>query len=176
MQSSSIISYLRDLCCDIDEGRPLQRFAWRRAVGTLAVPVAIGLASLAPGCAQEDCHDGVDNDSDNKVDCADTDCFDVCGANAEYAAPFPNAVNEYGAPFHFDPGPAVEAYGVPFPDVEPPKPPEPDSNDIGSQVPMYGTPPHIQDPNDGTGPNPAPLPRYIAPFPNNVRRYGAPMF
>lgn len=34
------------------------------------------------------CDDGIDNDHDGAIDCDDRDCEDLCGAVAEYAAPF----------------------------------------------------------------------------------------
>jgi len=164
MQSSRVMSYLRELCCDIDEGRQPRRFEWRRAVGTIAIPLAIGLASVAPGCAREDCGDGVDNDGDAKVDCSDPDCIDLCGFNAEYAAPFPHDVDtlpnaEYAAPFPYDP--------------EPPKPPIGFDQEALQPVPAYA----VQDfgsSDESVQDHPVPAPRYMAPLPDSVRRYGAP--
>lgn len=181
MQSTRVMTYLRGLCRDMDEGRPLQRFEWRRAIGTLAIPVVIGLASFSSGCAQEDCRDGADNDGDHKVDCSDPDCYDACGANAEYAAPFPDRIEppfaaEYAAPFPDDIAPMPdEAYASPFWEPnEQPKPEVNDEPDPGLSVPAYGVPP-VENPSDSAQPLPQPSQRYRAPFPDNVRRYGAPM-
>jgi hypothetical protein len=179
MESTRVMSFLRSLCSDIDAGRRPRPFEWRRTVGAFAVPLAIGIASVASGCASEDCHDGVDNDGDRKVDCSDPECSDLCGVNAEYAAPFPMdveppAVSEYGAPFPRDPAPPVAAYGSPFPEVvDPPKPPVGFDSDHSSPVPAYGVP-HVQEPSGLDGRPPAPVQRYRAPLPEGVRRYGAP--
>ena len=151
MQSSRIMSYLKDLCHSIDHGLPLHRFAWRRAVGAVAIPVAIGLASVASGCPGE-----------------------VGGETPAYAVPHiidPDSVNEYGAPFEpvrepYDPG-AVSEYAAPFEPVpeygvpfdEPAKPPisEPERR------PLYSAPSHLDNQPDTDS---RPL--------ESVRRYGAP--
>jgi hypothetical protein len=128
----SLVEYLRTLCSDLDEGRPLRRFEWPRALAALAVPVAIGLAGSGAGCAHEDCGDGVDNDRDGLVDLADPDCFGVAPpANAEYAAPPPDNVMPVPAP-----GCAI---------INPPlgpEPPTPLPDDLApSPVGAYGAPP-----------------------------------
>ena len=104
MNARSIRTYLDQLCADLDAGLRPRPFELRRRVAAAAVPMAIGLSSLAVGgCpgpnqgstmveppAPEHCADGMDNDGDGRVDCADDDCEldSVCGEPvAIYAAP-----------------------------------------------------------------------------------------
>ncbi len=100
MDSRSVLGYLKQLCIDIDEGRPLRRFDWKRAVGPLAVPAALAFTLGTPGCLEpveptpeyaapfEICDDGEDNDFDDAIDCDDADCVDECMV-ALYMAPMP---------------------------------------------------------------------------------------
>ena len=119
MTSHNLLGYLRQLCSDIDEGRPLRRFDVRRALTSVAVPAAIGIASMTfSGChpqptdttpdavalyaappvvvvvQSEVCGNSVDDDGDGSVDCSDPDCDGACGVYAEYAVPFPQPVVE----------------------------------------------------------------------------------
>jgi hypothetical protein len=80
MNPANVLKCLRDLCHDIDEGRPL-----RRLVLPLAplAPLAIGLAAAGPmGCGasspydepEEICGNDLDDDGDGEIDCADSGC------------------------------------------------------------------------------------------------------
>jgi hypothetical protein len=96
-------AYLDELCRTLDHKQKLvrrHREWWRSAY---AVPVAMGLAVGLVHCGgtvekvgdtQEQCDNGVDDDGDEKVDCADSDCASAAGcATAEYAAPFETCDN-----------------------------------------------------------------------------------
>jgi len=92
MSGLTITAYLQRLCQDMDAGRPLEPFRWRRALVPLAVPAVMGLAAGLGGCVHDEvCGDGVDNDRDGMVDCADHDCEEElgCRAEPEYGAPMP---------------------------------------------------------------------------------------
>ncbi len=102
MDGRTILSSLEKMCRDIDAGRPLRRISLSRALG----PAIVGFSLAAGGCPDRDesvnlygaimppsaaeiCTDGLDNDGDGRVDCADEEC-----AEAEACA----AVDVYGAP------------------------------------------------------------------------------
>ena len=128
MDGQTVLSSLRQLCRDIDAGRPLRRITVGRAVGA----TIIGLSVAASGCpddrggyypeyavpmpppAAEVCDDGIDNDGDGHLDCADDECAtdDACPANTEYAAPFPGIMPESAD--DGDAGEAVAMYARPF--------------------------------------------------------------
>ena len=88
MDSRSVLSYLKDLCTDIDQGRTPRRFDWKRAIAPLAVPAAMAFSLSIGGCLEPDdppvalysapmaeiCDDGIDNDGDGASDCDDRDC------------------------------------------------------------------------------------------------------
>ena len=108
MNGQTILSSLRQMCRDIDAGRPLRRINLGRAVA----PVITGFSLAAGGCpetpspavsmygapppAAEICTDGIDNDRDGNTDCADDDCseIDACSAVNVYGAPPMPAVTE----------------------------------------------------------------------------------
>ena len=103
MNGRTILSSLRQMCRDIDAGRPLRRINLGRAVA----PVIIGFSLAASGCpgdlgchpeygappfpppVTEICDDGIDNDRDGRTDCADDDCSGngACEAVSVYGAP-----------------------------------------------------------------------------------------
>lgn len=112
MTGQEISSYLKQLCRDIDSGRPARRFDIQRAAAQVALPAALGIASLGiGGCVVQDqnpinnpnviviepqpvevCNDGIDNDGDRFIDCADSDCnpSELCPAQvALYAVVMP---------------------------------------------------------------------------------------
>ena len=95
MSGSAITAYLRRLCRDMDAGRPLEPFPWRRSIVPLAVPVVMGLSLGAAGC--EESVSG--------------------GAAPEYAAPMPHQAQPM--PLQPDPEPPepapVPAYMAPPP-------------------------------------------------------------
>jgi len=89
MGPKSVVDYLRELCTDIDAGRAPKRFDLRRALVPLAIPAAIGLAVGTVSCGsttpyhergEEICDNGLDDDDDAHIDCADSDCAEeeVC--------------------------------------------------------------------------------------------------
>lgn len=101
MNPRRVIDSLKQLCSDIDAGRPLRRIDLRPLVLPLVVPAAIGLASLAyVGCTEntplygvpleDNCTDGIDNDDDGDIDCDDLNCADdtACNVIPPYAGPF----------------------------------------------------------------------------------------
>lgn len=47
MERVSALQYLKQLCQDIDQGRPLKRFDWKRSV---ALPLAVGLSVGTAAC------------------------------------------------------------------------------------------------------------------------------
>ncbi len=128
MDGLTILSSLKQMCRDIDAGRPLRRISLGRAFA----PAIIGFSLVAGGCPNqpspavgvygappmpavtEICTDGVDNDGDGRLDCADEQCSDAiaCQAVQEYAAPFPGVAPE--APDENDAQEAVTMYGRPF--------------------------------------------------------------
>jgi hypothetical protein len=92
-------AYIDELCDKIDRGEALtrKRKAW------WIVPVALGLSLTScggnsddsgPSKQQEICDNGIDDDGDGKIDCADEDCADFSGCmTVEYAAPFEEICN-----------------------------------------------------------------------------------
>ena len=137
MSSKSIMAYLRDLCADMDAGRPLKPYLRKAAI---PAAFAIGIAG-ASGCSsgqdqprnpndrpttETQCDDGVDDDADGFVDCSDDDCQEWTGCHA---------VVEYGAPVEDEPPEPVPAYGVPYE-------PEPQIQSGGEPEPvdMYAEP------------------------------------
>ncbi len=104
MDGRAILESLKQMCRDIDAGRPLRRVTLGRALG----PAIIGFSLVAGGCpedsgavseysapmpppAREVCFDGIDNDRDGRLDCADDDCAETCTAVQMYGAPLPHA-------------------------------------------------------------------------------------
>ena len=104
MNGQTILSSLRQMCREIDAGRPLRRINLGRALG----PVIIGFSFAAGGCPEapspavsmygappvpphtaEVCDDGIDNDRDGRTDCTDDDCSrdGACEAVTVYGAP-----------------------------------------------------------------------------------------
>jgi hypothetical protein len=89
MDGPSITTYLRRLCAALDSGKAMEPFPWRRLIGPLAAPAILSGALLAGGCPEpepvevygappaEVCGDGIDNDADGRVDCADDECAAV---------------------------------------------------------------------------------------------------
>lgn len=85
MSGRSVLSYLKDICRQLDEGT-LQTRLFKVAVAT-AVPVSM----LVAGCAYDEygvpmygfpieeelCNDGVDDDSNGLTDCDDPVCDHV---------------------------------------------------------------------------------------------------
>ena len=92
-------AYLNDLCERLDQGRPLPspgRRWWKTVApaSLMTVGLAVAACSSSESSAQtpsEICNDGVDNNGDGLVDCADPECkLDAApcvGYGAEYAAP-----------------------------------------------------------------------------------------
>ena len=102
MNATVVMDYLRELCRDLDEKRPLKPFARVcRTLTPLALPAALTLG--LSGCPSqavnlyagppmtEICDDGRDNDNDNLTDCSDQDCLQhiSCVAAPTIAAPMP---------------------------------------------------------------------------------------
>jgi hypothetical protein len=95
MDAREVLSYLRSLCRDIDDGRPFRLAALRRLVAPLALPAAVALGVGLSACESEsECYDGVDNDHDRKIDCCDVDCFGETACEAFCPA--------YGGPYEED--------------------------------------------------------------------------
>lgn len=97
MDPNALKLHLEQVCQDLDRNRPLRRPAFARTAALALV------ASLGTACGEkeetgvvdlyaapiEDCANDADDDGDDAVDCADTDCYeDPACAQAEYAAPF----------------------------------------------------------------------------------------
>ncbi len=100
MDAKTVKGYLKGLCNDIDEGRPLRRFDIRRFLAPVAIPAALTLSLGTAGCLEpvdpepdpieEVCTDGFDDDGDGWIDCDDDDCdLDPSCAVALYMAPLP---------------------------------------------------------------------------------------
>jgi hypothetical protein len=112
MDARTVLDFLRTLCTDLDAGRTPRMGAFGRTAARTVGPAVIGISqALAIGCggaqtAENDtvlvvtptqvvryaevCNDGVDNDLDSLLDCADADCagLALCAPPvALYAAP-----------------------------------------------------------------------------------------
>ena len=107
MDPRSVLESLRNLCDDLDSGRPLRRIDLRKLVVPIAVPAAMGLAAISyVGCTEttpvygvpieDNCSDGIDNDDDGDTDCADLDCEDAepCVGVPPYSVPFEDKCND----------------------------------------------------------------------------------
>lgn len=129
MDGQTVLSSLRQMCRDIDAGRPLRRINLGRALGTAIIGFSLAVVGCpervfdecvacygvpAPPPAAEICDDGIDNDGDGHLDCADDACAtdDACPAITEYAAPFPGIMPESAD--DGDAGEAVAMYARPF--------------------------------------------------------------
>lgn len=181
MDPRKILTYLHQLCLDMDDGRPLRSFhAFRRAVAPLALPAALAIGGSAIACETtpavrlpqdqpEVCDDGVDNDNDGRTDCGDP----ACGSAANCQQPpepvvneVPMPVLEYGAPMEEMPqDPVVAGDGgtaVPAPAEAPMKAPAPHKAPPPQKAPTAAPSPETERPE----PIKAPIaqPRYRAPF------------
>lgn len=109
MNGRTILSSLRQMCRDIDAGRPLRRINLGRAVA----PVIIGFSLVAGGCPDEPepnneatlygadlspptaevCTDGIDNDGDGRMGCDDDECASqgACVPSPLHGAPPPGS-------------------------------------------------------------------------------------
>lgn len=146
MNPRRVKSYLRQLCADMDAGRPLRPFL---------VPAALALGVTAgAGCGDpvvqlpteiaEVCDDSRDNDGDDLIDCADDDCSE-----------------------HESCSTPVAVYGVRMPDASSPPDLAPELAPEPTPVPEYAAP-LSPAPDDGASeptPEPEPLPEYAAPLP-----------
>jgi hypothetical protein len=100
MNGSLVIAFLRRLCSDMDEGRPLRAFPGaRRALSVVMVPVAIGAASCAeepvPASARRD---GAVEAADQGA-LPDRPATPAQPARRTDASPESQAYGVYGAPF-----------------------------------------------------------------------------
>ena len=77
MNPKAVLAHARRLCDDIDAARPV-RYGMRRIVLPFAVPAALGLGVVGCGesthIADEVCNNGLDDNGDGLVDCADEAC------------------------------------------------------------------------------------------------------
>jgi len=88
MDSKAVLAFVRQLCDDIDESRPI-RYGLRRVVLPLAVPAVLGLGIGAAACGastplrgNEVCDNGLDDDGNGLVDCDDSACDSDAGCLA----------------------------------------------------------------------------------------------
>lgn len=83
MEPKAVLSYLRQLCVDIDAGRPL-KVGFRRVIVPTALGVGIGLSGCGASTplepAEEICDNELDDDENGLVDCDDPACegVEVC--------------------------------------------------------------------------------------------------
>lgn len=81
MEPKAVLAYLKQLCADIDAGRPL-RAGFRRVIVPAALGVGLGLSGCGsstplhePG--EEICDNDVDDDDNGLIDCDDPACEDT---------------------------------------------------------------------------------------------------
>lgn len=182
MDSGKVLTYLRQLCLDMDAGRPLRSFhAIGRAVAPLALPAALALGGGAIACETtpavrlpqdqpEVCDDGIDNDNDGRTDCGDPACGSAANCQTQQVEPVPDEI----------PMPVPE-YAAPIDEVPQDTPAE---SDGGAAAPAANKAPT---PAPTPAPAPEPVAEYAAVFPGESEgsapvkapiaqpRYRAPM-
>jgi len=127
MNGSKLLTYINELCRDMDAGRPLKRFDWRKAAATAAVPLVLGLGGLgcnASSCVAPEPADLYGTPSPHQTAPTDTPSTSDSGPVASPSPPpqevAPAPVEAYGVqdvpeqqpPVQVAP-PAVGAYGAP---------------------------------------------------------------
>jgi hypothetical protein len=102
MSGREAMERLVRLCQEIDGRRaPLPRIVTRLAA-PVAVPLVLGISPALAACAtderdvEEGCTDGVDNDGDGEIDCADDDCLEetACLAQPTYGVGFESVCSD----------------------------------------------------------------------------------
>ena len=120
MSSNGILSYLKRLCSDIDNGRPLRRFPLGQVLAPFVIPAAIGLG--AGCCAAETPPPQTAPDEVVVIDAEPVE--DVEATAPLYAAPPPVVVTPGPPPVVVTPGPPpVVVTPAPPPVVVTPTPP-----------------------------------------------------
>ena len=132
MRGPTILSYLRELMCDLDAGRQPRRFSVGKVLAPLLVPAALSL-SLTAGCPEP-------------PRANDPPAVTMYGAPSQIEPPparpqgiEPPPVEEYGAPFPGRPDPpAPVAPSIAPNPIAPPTPilPPPTPNPIAPAAPV----------------------------------------